>query len=323
MNKNLGEIISRFTGKTILVVGDVMLDEYIWGEVERISPEAPVPVVRVKNETWVPGGAANVSHNVSSLGGRSVIAGVIGDDSPGRKLSALLRKNGIDDRGLMVDPSRPTVTKSRILAGHQQIVRIDREVIHDLSGSLHANILTSIGKMIDEIDGIILEDYAKGVINQELIQELIELAESRNIFIVVDPNSYRQLSYRGASLVTPNYKEAVEAAGLGREVELEELGRSLIEKWGSKAVLITLGEEGMCLFEEGKKSFHIPTIAREVFDVSGAGDTVIGTVSLSLAAGAGLEEAASLANYAAGVVVGKLGTATVTPDELRSALNWQ
>ncbi len=323
MNQKLGEIISRFTGKTILVVGDVMLDEYIWGEVERISPEAPVPVMRVKNETWVPGGAANVSHNISSLGGRSVIAGVIGDDSPGRKLSALLRKNGIDARGLMIDPGRPTVTKSRILAGHQQIVRIDREVTHDLSDSLRANILKSISKMIDEIDGIILEDYAKGVINQELIRELIELAVSRNIFIVVDPNSYRQLSYRGASLVSPNYKEAVEAAGLGREVELEELGRALIKKWGSRSVLITLGEEGMCLFEKGKKSFHIPTIAREVFDVSGAGDTVIGTVSLSLAAGAELEEAASLANSAAGVVVGKLGTATVTHEELRSALNWQ
>jgi len=323
MNKKLGEIISRFAGKTILVVGDVMLDEYIWGEVERISPEAPVPVMRVKNETWVPGGAANVSHNISSLGGRSVIAGVIGDDAPGRKLSALLRENGIDARGLMIDPDRPTVTKSRILAGHQQIVRIDREVTHDLSDSLRADILKSIGEMIDEIDGIILEDYAKGVINQELIRELIVLAESRKIFIVVDPNSYRQLSYRGASLISPNYKEAVEAAGLGREVELEELGRTLIKKWGSRSVLITLGEEGMCLFEKGKKSFHIPTIAREVFDVSGAGDTVIGTVSLSLAAGAELEEAASLANSAAGVVVGKLGTATVTSEELRNALNWQ
>jgi len=323
MNRKLGEIISSFAGKTILVVGDVMLDEYIWGEVERISPEAPVPVMRVKNETWVPGGAANVSHNISSLGGRSVIAGVIGDDSSGRKLSALLAENGIDARGLMIDPGRPTVTKSRILAGHQQIVRVDREVTHDLSDSLRANILKSIGEMIDDIDGIILEDYAKGVINQELIRELIELAESRNIFIVVDPNSYRQFSYRGASLVTPNYKEAVETAGLGREVELEELGRTLIEKWGSRAVLITLGEEGMCLFEKGKKSFHIPTIAREVFDVSGAGDTVIGTVSLSLAAGAELEEAATLANSAAGVVVGKLGTATVTSEELRSALSWQ
>jgi D-glycero-beta-D-manno-heptose-7-phosphate kinase len=323
MNQKAYEIISSFKGKTILVVGDVMLDEYIWGEVERISPEAPVPVVRVKNETWVLGGAANVAHNISSLGGRAVIAGVIGDDSPGRKLSALLQKNGIDARGLVVDQVRPTVTKSRILAGHQQVVRIDREVSHDINDDPRTDILKSIHLMIDEIDGIILEDYAKGVINQELIRELIDLAESRNIFIVVDPNSYRHFLYNGASLVTPNHKEAVEAAGLGREVELEELGRSLLKKWGSKAVLITLGEDGMCLFEEGKESFHIPTIAQEVFDVSGAGDTVIGTVSLSLAAGFELAEAAGLANYAAGVVVGKLGTAMVTPDELRSALNWQ
>ncbi len=323
MNQKADKVISSFKGKKILVVGDLMLDEYIWGEVERISPEAPVPIVRVKNETWVLGGAANVAHNISSLGGRAVIAGVIGDDSPGRKLSALLQKNGIDARGLVVDQIRPTVTKSRILAGHQQIVRIDREVSHDINADLRTDILKSIHLMIGEIDGIILEDYAKGLINQELIRELIELAESRNIFIVVDPNSYRHFLYRGASLVTPNHKEAVEAAGLGREVELEELGRSLLKKWGAKAVLITLGEDGMCLFEEGKESFHIPTIAREVFDVSGAGDTVIGTVSLSLAAGYELDEAAGLANYAAGVVVGKLGTATVTPDELRSALNWQ
>ena len=323
MNQKADKVISSFKGKKILVVGDLMLDEYIWGEVERISPEAPVPIVRVKNETWVLGGAANVAHNISSLGGRAVIAGVIGDDSPGRKLSALLQKNGIDARGLVVDQIRPTVTKSRILAGHQQIVRIDREVSHDINADLRTDILKSIHLMIGEIDGIILEDYAKGLINQELIRELIELAESRNIFIVVDPNSYRHFLYRGASLVTPNHKEAVEAAGLGREVELEELGRSLLKKWGAKAVLITLGEDGMCLFEEGKESFHIPTIAREVFDVSGAGDTVIGTVSLSLAAGYELDEAAGLANYAAGVVVGKLGTATVTPDELRSALNWK
>ena len=300
-----------------------MLDEYVWGEVERISPEAPVPVVRVKNETWVLGGAANVAHNISSLGGSPIIAGVIGDDSPGRKILALLRDNDIDARGLVVDPIRPTVTKSRILAGHQQVVRIDREVTHDLSDGPRADLLKLVREMIDEVDGIILEDYAKGVINQELVRELIDLAESRNIFIVVDPNSYRHFLYRGSSMITPNHKEAVEAAGLGREVELEELGRSLLEKWGSKSVLITLGEDGMCLFEEGKESFHIPTIAREVFDVSGAGDTVIGTVSLSLAAGAELKEAARLANYAAGVVVGKLGTATVTPDELRSALNWQ
>lgn len=320
---NWNDIISRFAGKTILVVGDVMLDEYIWGEVEKISPEAPVPVVRVRSETWVPGGAANVAHNISSLGGNPIIVGVIGADSPGRKLKTLLRRNGMDGQGLVVDRCRSTVTKSRILAGHQQVVRIDREDILDLSDELRAQILAVIHNLAGEIDGIILEDYAKGVIGQDLIRELIEFARNRNCFVVVDPNGSRQFSYRGASLITPNYKEAVEAAGLGRAVDLEALGRSVLKRWGSESVLVTLGEDGMCLFERRKKPFHIPTVAREVFDVSGAGDTVIGTVALALAAGADLKEAAGLANCAAGVVVGKLGTATVTRDELISALHWK
>ncbi|MDP8213938.1 MAG: D-glycero-beta-D-manno-heptose-7-phosphate kinase [Candidatus Euphemobacter frigidus] len=323
LDKKWNEIISRFIGKTILVIGDVMLDEYIWGEVERISPEAPVPVVRVNSETWVPGGAANVAHNISSLGGRPIILGVIGSDPPGRKLKKLLRQNGIDPRRLIVDPRRPTVTKSRILAGHQQVVRIDREYNTVLGDDLRGRLLETVHGLGSEIDGIILEDYAKGVISQEVIPELIEFAHRRNHFLVVDPNGSRHFTYHGADLVTPNYKEAIEMAGKGREVELERLGRTLLQKWGSASVLITLGEEGMCLFERRKKLFHIPTVAREVFDVSGAGDTVIGTVALALAAGADLKAASFLANCAAGVVVGKLGTATVTPEELRSTLNWQ
>ncbi|MEA1927641.1 MAG: PfkB family carbohydrate kinase, partial [Candidatus Auribacterota bacterium] len=241
MNGKLGNIISGFEGKTILVVGDVMLDEYIWGEVERISPEAPVPVVRVKKETWVPGGAANVAHNIRSLSGVPVIAGVIGADIPGEKLTDLLEQNGIDTGGLVIDRSRPTVTKSRILAGHQQVVRIDREETGELGSALRAEILRSINLMGDKIAAIILEDYAKGVISQELIRELIELARRRDIFIVIDPNSYSRFSYHGASLVTPNLKEAVEASGLGREADVEELGRVLLERWSVESLLITLG----------------------------------------------------------------------------------
>ncbi|MFH1037615.1 MAG: D-glycero-beta-D-manno-heptose-7-phosphate kinase [PVC group bacterium] len=316
------DIIGGFAGKTILVVGDVMLDEYLWGEVERISPEAPVPVVRVKSETWAPGGAANVAHNLSSLGARPFIAGVIGADQPGRKLRSLLRRKGIDDRGLVVDAGRPTVTKSRILAGHQQVARIDRECSSDVGDDRRRQLLEGIRRLDRPIDGVILEDYAKGLLSQELIGELIALARSRGCPVVVDPNGCHHFTYRDASLVTPNHKEAIEMAGRGREVGLEDLGRTLLRKWGSESVLITLGEEGMALFQRRRRPMHIPTVAREVFDVSGAGDTVVGTASLALAAGADLREASFLANCAAGVVVGKLGTAAVSLDELRNALNW-
>ncbi len=320
--KRCDDIIGRFAGKTILVVGDVMLDEYIWGEVERISPEAPVPVVRVKSETWVPGGAANVAHNISSLGGKPFLAGFIGSDPPGRKLKNLLRRKGIDGRGLVVDAGRPTVTKSRILAGHQQVVRIDREYSAAVDDGLRRKLLEGIRRIDRPIDGVILEDYAKGVINQELIRELVAFARERGSFLVVDPNGRHRFTYRGATLITPNHKEAIETAGMGSEIELEGLGRHLLKKWGSEAVLITIGEEGMCLFQRKRKPFHIPTVAREVFDVSGAGDTVVGAVALALAAGADLREASRLANCAAGVVVGKLGTAVLTRDELKNALNW-
>lgn len=323
MSERWHSIISGFAGKRILVVGDVMLDLYIRGEVERISPEAPVPVVRISAESSVPGGAANVANNISSLGGSPILAGVIGADPEGKRLRALLRERKIDGRGLVVDRGRSTVTKSRVVAGHQQVVRIDRESPDEIGPDLQERLFESVREISGKIDGIILEDYAKGVFDQDLIDRLIVLARDRGCFLVVDPNSRRRFSYRGARLVSPNLKEALELAGLGREVPLGKLGRALLRKWGSESVLITLGEEGMCLFERRKKLFQIPTVAREVFDVSGAGDTVIGTAALALASGADLREASRMANCAAGVVVGKLGTATLTRDELESALNWE
>jgi len=323
MSENWQEIISGFAGKKILVIGDVMLDLYIRGEVERISPEAPVPVVRVASETWVPGGSANVAANISALGGVPILAGVIGSDSAGRRLKTLLRSRKIDGRGLVVDAGRPTVTKSRVVAGNQQVVRIDRESPADIGPGLKKRLISAVRKITGRLDGVIVEDYAKGVVDQDLIDRMIDFARRRGCSLVVDPNGRRRFSYRGARLVSPNLKEAVELAGLGREVPLSRLGRSLLRKWGAESVLITLGEEGMSLFERGKPAYQIPTVAREVFDVSGAGDTVIGTVALALAAGADLRQASRVANCAAGVVVGKLGTATLTTDELQESLNWE
>lgn len=317
------ELVSNFSGKTILVIGDIMLDEYIWGEVERISPEAPVPVVRVTSETWVPGGAANVANNICSLGGRAILAGLIGSDLPGRRLKELLQRSEIDSRGLVVEKKRPTITKSRVLAGHQQVLRIDKEDSSSLKKSESARLLRLVRNLVDEVDGMVLEDYAKGIASQELVEELVRIARRRKRFLVVDPNEKNIFTYRGVQLVTPNRKEALAAAGMNRAAKVEAIGRRLLKKWGCRAVLLTLGEDGMCLFATGKNPHYIPTVAREVFDVSGAGDTVVSTASLALAAGATLEEAARLANCAAGVVVGKLGTATANRDELLGALDWQ
>lgn len=320
--KRWQEIISNFAGKTILVIGDVMLDEYFWGEVERVSPEAPVPVVQVTSETWIPGGAANVANNICALGGRVIIVGVIGADLPGRRLRRLLRHSQVDIRGLVIDKKRPTVTKTRVLAGHQQVVRIDKEDTSLVRKGERTRLLRQARVLAGEVDGIILEDYAKGVVSQELVEEVIKIARRKNRFLVIDPNENNLFTYRGARIVTPNRKEAQAATGLGWGADPGVMGRTLLKKWGSEAVLITLGEDGMCLFEERKKVYYIPTMAREVFDVSGAGDTVVGTVALALAAGASLKEAACLANCAAGVVVGKLGTATANQEELLRVSDW-
>ncbi|MEA2034135.1 MAG: D-glycero-beta-D-manno-heptose-7-phosphate kinase [Euryarchaeota archaeon] len=312
----LNQLVDNFRRMKILVIGDLMLDEYIWGEVERISPEAPVPVVRVASESWVPGGAANVAHNIRALGGRVSVAGVIGRDQAGARLKRLLKKSGIDIRGVIAAAGRPTVTKSRVLAEHQQVLRVDREDLSPIRKGDSRRLLKTLREIIDGLDAVILEDYAKGVIDQSLVDEVIRLAGSR--VLVVDPNRDNFLKLRGATIATPNKKEAYAAAGAGRADPLEKVGRILLKKWAADSVLITLGEDGICLFERRKKAYYIPTLAREVYDVSGAGDTVAGTLALALAAGATLRQAAYLANCAAGVVVGKVGTATASSRELRS-----
>ncbi len=320
MKKDERRIIADWAGKRVLVVGDVMLDEYIWGEVERISPEAPVPVVRVKGRSWTAGGAANVAHNVAALGGSVELVGLIGRDQQGKLLKRVMERAGIGTGGLIVSSSRPTVTKSRILAGHQQVVRIDTEQPGRIAAPERREAIMRAKALAGSVDAVIIEDYSKGLLDQEMIDRLIGLSLARDCPVVADPNENQRYRYRGATLVTPNRKEALVVSGLPRETPTAELGRHLLRRWGPRALLITLGEDGMCLFERRKKPFFIPTVAREVFDVSGAGDTVVGTLALALAAGADFSSAAELANRAAGIVVGKLGTATASASELLEAV---
>jgi len=320
--QRLEKILSGFAKSRVLVVGDLMLDEFIWGDVSRISPEAPVPVVLVERESAMPGGAANVAYNISSLGGQTLVSGVIADDRAGMVLTKSLAGNKVDTRGIISDPQRPTTVKTRIVARHQQVVRVDREVSVGLAPAIFKRIIDFVRQECATLDAIIIEDYGKGVIVPALLRELVPLARKRNIIVTVDPKEAHFSCYRGVTCITPNQHEAGRAAGI-KIVDAATLlaaGRKLLKQLGSDAVLITRGEHGMCLFERDGRITHIPTVAREVFDVSGAGDTVIAAFTLALASGARFQEAAYLSNYAAGVVVGKVGVVACTYDELRDCL---
>ena len=322
LNERLREIVSLFPGKRILVLGDVMLDEYIWGKVSRISPEAPVPVVEIQRVTYVPGGAANVANNIVSLGGAAYLCGVIGNDEPGQRLVNIFSANGVVADGIVVDPSRPTTLKTRIVAQGQHVVRADWESREPVREGIRDALWQYISETMGIIDVCLISDYNKGVTVASLLSETIELARSLGKPMVVDPKGSDYSKYRGATVVTPNKLEAGQA--VNREITTEEdlvyAGQVLLDRLGSEAVLITRGEEGMSLFEREGLVAHVPALARAVYDVTGAGDTVVATLALALAAGANLLEGAYLANYAAGVVVGKVGTATVTPGELRRAI---
>lgn len=315
-------IISCFDRARILVVGDVMVDEFVWGDVERISPEAPVPVVGVNKETFVLGGAANVAANIASLGGRVFVTGVIGADSNAERLRNEFRKKEIETDGLIVDDQRPTTLKTRVIAHSQQVVRVDRESTEDIDGATTQKVIEYVSQLIERTDALIISDYGKGMITPNLLTSIITLARERARLIIVDPKVKNYLNYKGVSIITPNQNEA--SSLVKREIEREEdlitIGREILSTLGCIAVLITRGEEGMSLFEENGAVTHIPTVAREVYDVTGAGDTVVGVLALALAAGAGIVEAATLANYAAGIVVGEVGTATVTKEELHQAI---
>ena len=316
--EGIKKILSRFGRKRILVVGDLILDQFIWGDVSRISPEAPVPVVWVKRESYMPGGACNVAHNITALGANVALVGIIGEGRTGQFLLSALEEAGIDTTGILQDQSRPTTHKVRVIAHSQQVVRIDREKVEPLPQSVINKIIRNIESKIKNADAVIIEDYGKGLITSSLVKKIVELGKRYKKIISVDPKKEHFRYYQGVTTITPNKSEIEEAVGLKIEddASLKKAGEKLLKKLNVRSVLITLGEKGMCLLEKGKPAVHIPTMARQVYDVSGAGDTVIASYTLAVVSGAALPQAAYIANQASGIVVGKIGTATVTKREL-------
>jgi len=317
--ERLDYIFRSMAGKRIAVVGDLMLDRYIWGSVNRISPEAPVPVIDMETEQARLGGAANVAKNIKSLGGEPFLLGVIGADNSGKQLLDILAESNFLTSGVIVDQARPTTVKTRLIAHNQHVARIDRELNADISAAIQKNLLGALLDVIDSIDGIILEDYNKGVIVKDLISEIIRLANQRNKIINADPKFNNFFEYRNVTVFKPNRKEAEEVMGvrLQSEHDVINAGRILLEKLGAKNILLTRGEHGMSLFESDGTVSHLPTKAGKVADVSGAGDTVISTLTMSLAAGATTKEAATLANFAGGIVCGYVGIVPIDPEELK------
>jgi rfaE bifunctional protein kinase chain/domain len=319
------EILAEARKTRVLVVGDVMLDQFIWGHVSRISPEAPVPVVDFKRESFMPGGAANVSRNLADLQVPSEIFGAIGDDAAGQQLQELLKVQKIGCDGLIKSAHRHTSLKTRIVAHQQQVVRIDRETRDELDDTLTGRLLAELKPKLARADAVIIGDYGKGVVTQSLLDAIKTLGRERGIWVSLDPKPVHHLDLGNLSLITPNRKEAFELAELEDDTRhanpladknLLLAVERLLQQPSPAILLVTLGELGMLLCQRGQKPFHIPTIAKEVFDVSGAGDTVIASFTLAIAAGASPLEAAILSNHAAGIVVGKVGTATTTPEEL-------
>jgi D-beta-D-heptose 7-phosphate kinase/D-beta-D-heptose 1-phosphate adenosyltransferase len=321
--KRLMKYIDRFPSTRTLVVGDVMLDHYIWGKVSRISPEAPVPVVNVTKESVLLGAATNVVNNIHALGGKVNICGVIGHDEAGRQLIHMLRVQGIHTDGLIVEGGRPTTIKTRVIAHSQQVVRFDRETKVGIEQDTHRRIFEYVKQQADDgLDAIVLSDYSKGVVTKDLVRDIVKLAKKKDMIVSVDPKVNHFGIYSGVTILTPNTKEA----SIGSKIEIEDdesllrAGALLLKRLKCNAVLVTRGEHGMSLFERGGRVTHIPTVAQEVFDVTGAGDTVISTLTLAMAASADMVDAARLSNYAAGIVVGVVGTATVKPDELKQKI---
>ena len=312
---DLKRILDNFKNIKIGVVGDLMLDDYIYGTVERISPEAPVPVVNVKEEKFVLGGAANVVNNLASLGAKTICFGVIGNDANGERLLGAFADKKIDVSGLIRDKERTTIVKRRIIGSNQQLLRIDWEDITPISTFLEYALLRNIESKIDELDAVILSDYDKGVLTPMVAKEIVRMCRDRGKIVTVDPKPKNALNYYGATSMTPNRKEAKECLGKERATNMEEVGKELKKKLQLDNLLLTRSEEGMSLFIEDK-IVNIPTFAKEVYDVTGAGDTVISVFTLAAASGVSWHEAAKIANTAAGVVVGKMGTSTVTKDEI-------
>ncbi len=323
-------ILKKFSNLKILVVGDLMLDRYVTGTVSRISPEAPVPVVCVTDETCRPGGAANVALNIQKLGAKALVVGLVGNDENAITLTGILKGDGISIGNIVVSEVCRTTVKTRVVAERQQVVRVDYEDTRDLVEQSAEDMCASIREAVEDVDGIIIADYNKGVVSQAVVDAVLASASKRNLPVGLDPKDDREWKISGIKLATPNYKEACAASGLParplkdgdleKDPVLREAGIKLMKKWGPELLIITLGAHGMYLLNKDDKPAVISTKAREVFDVSGAGDTVIAAAFLALVAGADHNEAVSLANYAAGVVVGKLGTATCSPAELLASM---
>lgn len=321
---NIESFFKNFKEKKILVIGDIILDRYIFGKVTRISPEAPVPVVEVYEEQYRLGGAANVANNIVSLGGKAYLCGIIGKGSTGKVVRDLLTEKGIEQDFIFEDTRRTTV-KTRVIGGNQQIVRFDIEDRKRLEGKAKENFLSMIKSILDRFDAVIVSDYKKGVVSEELFRILVNHKKKNGGFIAVDPKVGHFRFYKQVSLITPNIAEASHGAEIDIKDEktLIKAGFNLLRKLGCDSVLITRGEEGMSLFEKKNSEVdvtHLPTVAKKVFDVTGAGDTVIATITLAHVAGASLVDAAKIANIAAGIVVGKVGTAVATPEEILDVL---
>ncbi len=319
------QLLAKAARLRLLVAGDVMLDQFVWGKVSRISPEAPVPVVDFERESFMPGGAANVARNLSALGGPTELFGAVGRDSAATQLRGLLARQKVSCAGLFTEAGRATSVKTRVVAHQQQVVRVDRESRHDLKPQTTSRLLAILESRIQQADAVILGDYGKGVVTQTLVDRLKQSCRRRGVWLSLDPKPVHRLNLAGMSLITPNRKEAFELAGLNdgtrqadplRDTALLRAAESLLARLQPALLLITLGELGMLLCQRRHPPIHIPTMAQEVFDVSGAGDTVIASFTLAIAAGASPLEAAIFSNHAAGIVVGKVGTATVTPQDL-------
>lgn len=320
------DIITNFDSKRILIVGDIMLDEYIWGRVHRISPEAPVPVVDVTDRTIRLGGAANVVQNLSSVGISTYIAAICGNDSNGKILIEALEKSGCNTSAVINSPSRPTTTKTRIMAHQQQVVRVDSEDTSTLTHDEEQQLIQAIASIIDSIDAVVISDYGKGVITPSLLKELTAMTSARKIFVSVDPKEKHWDYYSAVDVITPNLKEGYESLGLTlkgmpEDSVIIENGWKIVDKYSLKYLLLTLSEKGMMLFDGlNRKETHLHTVAKEVYDVTGAGDTVISLFTAAIAAGADPIEATFIANHGAGITVGEIGTASVTAEELISTI---